>query len=250
MDTHQTTIFIAVLISCLALAMIFFFFTAFIIRQQKRNNELHRQNVFAEITAMENERTRIAKDLHDDMGPFLSYIKFQVNSVDSANEQDSVQLGEACSRLDEAVQKLREIAADMMPTALLRKGLETALEELCNKTNRYTSLHMQLQFTASTLPDQQTAINIYRMIQEVLQNTLKHAGAHDFLIQVSEKENQWIIICEDNGKGFDYHKMLRHSKGLGLRNIKSRAELINGKMHVQSYAAKGTQYIFELPIQS
>jgi signal transduction histidine kinase len=250
MDSKETAIYTAVIIICFIVGLIVTFFIISIIKQQRKNIALHKQNILAEITAMENERTRIAKDLHDDMGPYLSYIKFQVNSVDSATEEDTTLLNDACDRLDEAVQKLREIAANMMPSALVHKGLIIAIEELVSKTNQFAPIQLQFKHAIQTEPDRQISINIYRMLQEVVQNTIKHAEAKQMLIDIKQEDGRWTMLCEDNGRGFDYDKTIAQAKGLGLLNLKSRTELMNGKIFVQSRIGKGTQYIFELPITS
>lgn len=250
MHAHQTDLYTALLICCSILMLVFSFFALSIIRQQRRYVSLQRKTILAEITAMENERMRIAKDLHDDMGPFLSYIKFQVQHVEPPHEEDAQQLEDAANRIDIAIDKLREIAANMLPATLIRKGFITALQDLVYNCNQNGKVQLELRQQLHTEPPHDISINLYRVISEVVQNTLKHAGATRMLIDVRETPKQWIITCEDNGKGFDYEHLLSTSAGQGLRNIRSRTELMNGKIFVQSVAQQGTQYIFELPIQN
>ena len=247
MDPQEKIFFNAILITAAVIGTIILFFIISIIRQQRRNLELHRLNILAEITTLEKERTRIAADLHDELGPLLSAIKFKINSVDTVDEDDQYQLERATSHLDDLITRLREISANLMPNTLIRKGLIAALHQFVDNVAR-TSLQIQLNY--GELPDinQEKSINIYRIVQEITHNTIKHAQATHLVIELSLKANTLILKTEDNGVGFDYSNKARESAGLGLRNLKSRAEIMGGNFAVESKPGKGTSYQFEIPL--
>ncbi len=247
MDPQEKLLFNAIVITAAVIGTIILFFIISIIRQQRRNLELHRLNILAEITTLEKERTRIAADLHDELGPLLSAIKFKINSVDTADEDDQYQLNRASGHLDDLITRLREISANLMPNTLIRKGLVAALHQFVDNVAR-SSLQIQLNY--GQLPDinQEKSINIYRIVQEITHNTIKHARATHLVIDLSLKGNTLILKTEDNGVGFDYSNKARESAGLGLRNLKSRAEIMGGTFAVESRPGRGTSYQFEIPI--
>ncbi len=250
MDPNQTKIYTAILITSFVLGTILVYFTISIVRQQRRNMKLQRLNILAEINAIDKERTRMAQDLHDELGPALTVIKFEVDSAEAVSEEDRELLRKASRQLDEAVNKVREIARNMIPSSLVRKGLEAALQEIVQQTNDYTSLHVSFSYDVSQTINQDLSINIYRMLQEVIQNAVKYSNAELLLIKIRSEDRKLIIFCEDNGVGFDYEERQAQAEGLGLRNLKSRVDLVRGKLQVASQKNKGTQYIFELPLNA
>ncbi|MFL5787340.1 MAG: histidine kinase, partial [Flavisolibacter sp.] len=129
MDTQEATIFTALLISVPIVGVIIIIFIISTIRHQRKNLELQRLNILAEITTLETERARMSADLHDEMGPILSVIKFRIDSVDSVSEIDRLQLKEATNQIDEVIDRMRTIARDLLPSSLSRKGLKIAIQE-------------------------------------------------------------------------------------------------------------------------
>jgi signal transduction histidine kinase len=248
MDSKETAIYTALLISCLVIGVVFIYFVVSIIRQQRRNLELSRRNILAEIAAMEKERSRIANDLHDDLGPLLSVIKFQVDTVRGEGPDDAALLQEASTSLDGLIGRMREISSNLTPTSLTRKGLTASLEKFV--ANLESSGKLKVRFTHGVLPAiaEDRSINIYRMVQEVINNTLKHAGATEVRLDMEVKDRHLHLLCTDNGSGFDYEESLKDGGGLGLRSLKSRADVMNAKMRVESVPGKGTAYLFEIPI--
>ena len=247
MGPQETNIYNAIIITVVVLGIIIAYFIISIIRQQRRNLELHRLNILAEITTLEKERTRMAADLHDELGPLLSAIKFKINSVDTTDEEDQYQLEKASNHIDDLITRLREIAGNLMPSALLRKGLVTALHEFFNNIARSS---LDIVFNPAQLPDlpQEKSINIYRIVQEVTHNTIKHANATQLIVDLSLKANKIVLMTRDNGIGFDYSNKSKENSGLGLRNLKSRAEIMGGTVAIESRPLKGTSYIFEIPV--
>ena len=247
MGPQETNIFNAIIITAAVLGVIISYFIISIIRQQRRNLELHRLNILAEVTTLEKERTRIAADLHDELGPLLSAIKFKINSVDTVDEEDQYQLEKASTHIDDLITRLREIAGNLMPSALLRKGLVTALHEFFNNIARSS---LDIIFNAAPMPElaQEKSINLYRIVQEVTHNTIKHAKATQLIVDLSVKNNTIVLMTSDNGIGFDYAGKTKENSGLGLRNLKSRAEIMGGTVSIKSKPLKGTSYLFEIPV--
>jgi signal transduction histidine kinase len=145
---------------------------------------------------------------------------------------------------------MREISNDLMPTTFLRKGLAAAIEESI-ADNDFNS-DLQIKFQHSDIPtlDPDKAIHVYRIMQEILHNTIKHARAKNLFIELSVKGDKLVLRCSDDGIGFNYSKLVNESAGLGLRSLLSRTEIMNGEMFVDNHRDKGTEYIFEIPLET
>lgn len=247
MDSPEAKILTAVLIACVIVGFIIVYFVVSLIRQQRRTLQLNRQNVLSEIAMLEKDRVRMAADLHDELGPLLSQIKFRVNSLEPVDEDDREQRDLSSHQIDEVIERVRGIARNLMPGSLVRKGLRPALEETAAGFSKNTPLQVKLEFLTTREVQEDRSINIYRVIQEIAHNTLRHANASQLLIRIWEEAGKLTILCEDNGKGFDFEAMLKENRGLGLRNLKSRIEIMGGRFNVLSKADKGTQYLFQIP---
>lgn len=225
------------------------------ILQQKRINELQTEKQLAATEAVlkgeEQERTRLAKDLHDGLGGMLSGIKYSFNTMKgnlvlTAENLKAFERG--IEMLDSSINEMRRVAHNLMPEALVKFGLDTALRDFCNDIRLSGSL--KLQYQSSGLEQagisSNTAITVYRIVQELVNNILKHAGAANALVQIHKDESGITITVEDDGKGFDTTR-LRQSKGIGWSNLYSRVDYLDGKMDIQSTPYKGTSVLIELP---
>ena len=249
MDAKETSFYTAVLIISIVLGVIIIYFIISIIRQQRRSLQLYRRSILTEITTLENERTRIAKDLHDEVGPVLSAIKFRVGSFELQDEEDHIEAEKTLHQIDGLIQKMREISFDLMPTTLVRKGLVDALREFIEYCSRNDdSLRIIFRNEESLVLNEQQSVNLYRIAQEVIHNALKHSGATELKLELRREKNKIVFATSDNGVGFNYDNKLSESTGYGLRNLLSRTEIMGGKMFIESKKGKGTTYIFEIPV--
>ncbi|MBL0068340.1 MAG: hypothetical protein IPP39_07570 [Chitinophagaceae bacterium] len=135
----------------------------------------------------------------------------------------------------------------MMPEALVKFGLDTALKDFCNDINQSGALRVSYQSIGmeNEVIEQTTAVNIYRIVQELINNTLKHAAAKTAIVQVSKKSGAFSITVEDDGKGFN-PVILQGTKGIGWTNIQSRVDYLKGKWDVQTGPGKGTSVHIEI----
>jgi two-component system, NarL family, sensor kinase len=246
MDEKEARFYTAILIVCAVVGVIITYFIVSIIRQQRRTVRLYKQSLLTEITTLEKERSRMASDLHDEVGPLLSAIKLRIGSLDIHGEEDEEEVRKTETQIDTLIKRMREISFDLMPTSLTRKGLAAALNEFieyCSKSNvlKISFKYVDIQLT------QAQSINLYRIVQEIIHNTIKHAEALELLIELKKEKNKIVLATKDNGKGFDYEEKSGEAKGLGLQNLLRRSEIIGGKMFFESKKGKGTTYIFEIP---
>jgi two-component system, NarL family, sensor kinase len=248
MDTQEATIFTAVVIASIILGIIISFFVLSIVQQQKRTNKLQQAKILAEISAMEKERERIAADLHDDIGPILSVVKLHIDDVHTTNTEEEEQLKIAIKYIDDLATRIREISSDLMPNALIRKGLKTALVELKDRVERSSGLEILFFCPDTSALSQQISIQVFRIIQELMHNSLRHAHASLLKIDISVKGKTLQVFFQDNGRGFDYPLMEKQSTGIGLKSLKNRAELMGGSLKVESVISKGSAFLFEFPL--
>lgn len=222
--------------------------------QQQRISELETQQQLTATEAIlkgeEQERTRLAKDLHDGLGGMLSGIKFSFQTMKGnmvMTPDNQLAFERSMDMLDSSIKEMRRVAHNMMPEALVRFGLNTALKDFCNDINLSGALQINYQSIGMDQEpvEQTTAVNIYRIVQELINNTLKHAAAKTAIVQVSQKGDSFSITVEDDGKGFD-PQILQGTKGIGWTNIQSRVEYLKGHYDVQSEKGKGTSVHVEI----
>lgn len=249
MDAQETRIFTAVLITAIVLGIIITYFIVSLLRHQRKNLELYKLSITAEITQIEKERARIAYDLHDEIGPSLAAIKMMINSFDLANEDDKVQVTKTNHHLDEMLKRIREISFGLMPTSLLRKGVTTTIQELVNNLNTTSAIKFYFECDKNLEINEQWSINIYRIVQEIVHNTIKHSQATTLDIKLKALKDKLVLRLADNGVGFDYKKETTENIGFGLKSLLRRTEVTGGQMYLDSEIGKGTNYTFEIPLQ-
>lgn len=238
---------ITILMSLIIAVVIIYFFVS-IIRYHRRYMRLQREKIFAEITIRETERKRIAGDLHDSLGPLLSAVKLNISSVDVESTEDRLVLDKTGGYLDEIIGSLRRISHDLLPNTLERRGLVEAIREFINQVNTKQSLNIQLFIVKEISIPKEKEIHIFRMIQEIVHNTIKHSGANILQIGFSEEGGHLLCLTKDDGKGFDKEKALTASHGLGLRSLESRCEILNGVLTLDSTPGEGTNYFIKIPM--
>jgi two-component system NarL family sensor kinase len=197
----------------------------------------------------EQERARLAKDLHDGLGGMLSGMKYSFNTMKGniiMTPENQRAFERSMDMLDSSIMEMRRVAHNMMPESLVKFGLNTALKDYCTEINQSGALKVNYQSIGleNENPDDTTAITIYRIVQELITNTLKHAGAESALVQITKTDVHYSITVEDEGKGFDT-AILQKSKGIGWTNIQHRVDFLKGKLDVDSAPGKGTSVHIE-----
>ncbi len=224
--------------------------------QMQRIHDLETRQLLTATEAVlkgeEQERSRLAKDLHDGLGGMLSGIKYSFNTMKGnliLTPENAQAFERSMDMLDSSIKEMRRVAHNMMPEALVKFGLDTALKDFCNDISNSGALQVSYQSIGveNAKIDQTTAITIYRIVQELINNTMKHAVAQTALVQLSKAENQMSVTVEDDGKGFDT-AMLSGSRGIGWSSIQNRVEFLKGKLDVHSQPGKGTSVLIELTV--
>lgn len=215
------------------------------IDKERQNSKI--STLTALLDGQEKERARLARDLHDGLGGLLSSTKLQLTylneKIDTSAKND---MSKSIHQLDGAVDELRRVAHNLMPDLLVKYGLEEALKEYAIRMSN-EQLDVDAQFLSYTNSlDKERQLLVYRIIQELVNNAIKHANASQIIIQVAEDTTDYHITVEDDGNGFDTkNKNLLQSAG--LHNINSRVEFLKGILNIHSEIDLGTSVEFQFP---
>lgn len=207
------------------------------------------QSAYALIQGQEQERKRIAEDLHDSIGGLLATLRMYSDLLQE--KEITTELKDLTSKISElselAAEETRRISHDLGSGILMHFGLATSLQQLCEVIQKSHHLEIQTTLDIQNEPDSTLSVNMYRIVQELFTNTLKHAHATKVRLEITEIENEYLtIIFEDNGSGFDVDSW---SDGMGIQNIKTRAERFQGTVTIDSNVERGTTVIIEIPFQ-
>ena len=221
--------------------------------QTLKITELEKDKQLLAIDAMlkgqEEERSRIAKDLHDGLGGMLSSVKLSfVNMKENmVMDAESVQSFEnSIMQLDNTIRELRKVAHNLMPEALVRFGLKNAVLDFCNSMQVSSKTKIIFEQMGAERQLSNTAdLYIYRIIQELINNAVKHSACDQILVQLTKTTGKILLTVEDDGKGFNTQQ-LQHAEGIGMKNIQQRVNYFKGKMDITSQPGEGTSVNIEL----
>ncbi|MFM9910739.1 MAG: tetratricopeptide repeat protein [Chitinophagaceae bacterium] len=198
------------------------------------------------LKGQEDERSRLAQDLHDGLGGMLSGVKLTLSAMKGniiLPEESARLFTKAFEQLDSSIGEMRRVAHNMMPEALVKLGLQQALRDYCdgiNEVKEIKGLNINCEFHGlENRLDNSTEIIVYRIVQELLNNIIKHANASHVLVQVIKKDTELNITVEDNGNGFTKEEAVIKN-GAGLKNIQSRVDYLKGELDIKSTPGKGT----------
>ncbi len=228
------------------------------LHRQQLNEMEHERKLLAARSVMkgqEEERSRLARDLHDGIGGLLSGVKLSMSNMKGnvfLSLENAQSFNNVIAQLDQSIAELRRVSHNMMPEALIKYGLKEALENYCENLNlsaaaaeRPGNIQVQLQtYGMERRMEQSTEIVIYRMIQELLNNVIKHADAKNVLIQLVRENDRFSLTVEDDGKGFDISE-IENKSGAGLANIRARAAYLDGSVDIVSQKGEGASIHIE-----
>ena len=224
--------------------------------QQSKIEELETEKQLAATEAIlkgeEQERTRLAKDLHDGLGGMLSGIKYSFQSMKEnlvLTPENSQAFERSIDMLDSSIKEMRRVAHNMMPEILLKYGLDIALKEFCSEVDRSGAIHARYQSIGmeNVVIEQTVAVTAYRIVQELVNNAIRHAAAANVVVQAhaSGQEKALAITVEDDGKGFDA-ALLKRPGGMGWSNIQNRVEFLKGRWDLRSAPGEGASVLIEI----
>jgi signal transduction histidine kinase len=251
LQTSENTLIPILVTGTIVIALLLVFLFLFVIIYQRRmirnqvvlrelQDEKQIDLLNAVFETQETERKRLAEDLHDSVGQVLSAIKLNLHRLDKVNENDDPKnlLADTRKLTDECIQEIRNIIHNVLPPVLTDFGLIDALQALCVKLDQTTDI--KITFTKNLADERfpsEIELTLYRIAQELFGNAVKHSGATSIQVTLAKEVGSLELSFSDNGVGFDMDHV---THGFGLKNLQSRAQLINGKIHVYSKPQTGT----------
>jgi signal transduction histidine kinase len=245
MLSYEKTIYHAVIIGCIVLAIIIGLFIFSAAEQHRKNIRLQRSYFLNEIDILEKERSRIASELHDGFASSLLVIRLALLRL-NVNEEEQKLVANANQQLEQLTGQLSQIIQNLRPKMLDKKGLGFVLHHYFDNIRLVSGLDCEFNYKLIHDIKPPADIHIYRIVQEIVQNTVKHARASHFRMELKERKRILYIISQDNGIGFNTNNIT--TEGLGLRSIRSRIKMLGGELQCTSSPEKGTEYFCEIPI--
>ncbi|MCE6990464.1 sensor histidine kinase [Dyadobacter sp. CY323] len=258
---------LALLIASIAMLMMAFFVISFVMYYQKKRFEeekkisdieknYNRLLLDTALNSEETERRRIAQDLHDDIGTMLSLTKLSLNQLSkmigtTGDEKEDQIMKKSQSLVEETILHVRRITRDLVPTTLERFGLLEAIEEFIDKLEEDNNLVISFQANTEEFPrqGQKLELTLYRIMQELVNNAIKHASCSRIEISLESTEEMIGLRVTDNGVGFDPEKIKENNlAGLGLLGIESRLAIVNGTVQYEKPLNGGSSAFAQIPV--
>lgn len=201
---------------------------------------LRRMKRFSEriLIAHEEERKRLARELHDGLGQSLLTTKFNLQKMNQEKE-DSLIEG-LIEEISGNIEELREISVGLRPPFLEEAGLATTIKVYGDSLSEKTGMNVDIKVDLHSRPSALIEDNLFRILQETLGNAIKHSGAKNLKVTLTEAKDRVIMEVEDDGLGFDYLHALSKGRGIGFKTMEERVNLMNGIFFVRSSKGKGT----------
>ncbi len=218
-------------------------------RQLAKEREEHQRNlVRASIESQEKEREEIGRELHDNINQILAVTKAYVDTAVHEDDKRHDFLQRSLKSLDMAINEIRKMSKSLVPPSLSKNGLVESVSDLVDSMKAVNRFSIQFRYEKEKLGnlDEQQQLALYRIVQEQVNNIIKHAEANNVYIELTGRNGFVSLQIRDDGKGFDPHSK---SKGVGLRNIMSRIEVFDGNMEVISSKGTGCTLNIRLPGQ-
>lgn len=255
--TNQRNIYLFITAGIILIAVFVFLFLRaksrndnYISMQRIRQLEKDKKLISAQflIEGQEEERKRIAKELHDGIGVLLSTAKMQFTSIDGVSPASRPKINNANKLLEMAASEVRKITHNMMPGLLSKYGFFEAVDDLIEQLNESGTIKATLTIDGDDQRfSERKEFMLYRIVQEMINNTIKHAGASEVKLSIKINENTLFLNYSDNGKGFNVEKELGR-KSIGLTSIKSRSEYLGGKINMISSPGNGTMFTLKISL--
>lgn len=251
-------LFVGTLVMLILAGTIITFFMLYQKRMLRKQAELHdielrykEELLHSNIQMLEEERKRIAKDLHDDIGNVFSTLSWKLQQLNAGgvSEKDGKILADAKQLVTTGIGNIKTITYDMIPYGFEIFGLEASIRNLCDRIAGSGLLEINFDHSAPlpSLPEDMS-LNIYRILQELTSNSIKYSGATEISILMDVSDDSLGITYKDNGKGFDM-EAIRQKRGHGLKNMESRANMLKAAYRYETAPGKGVAVHIQIPLK-
>lgn len=238
-------LFVLAIISVIAIILAFYIISSIrIFRNVKSLRISTNKNL---IRQEEKLKAHIAAELHDELSASLAAIKLNLQCIKSSDEELMEFVNKTEREIELFAPKIRSISHNLMPPNLTRIGLSAAINEMASRVSDNSKMNVTVSMPGMYLP-QELSLQIFRLVQEIFTNAIKHSQADTLMIEISMQQHHLLIKIEDNGIGFDLAKTLHFEEGIGIANIYSRVEILEGKLELITEQSKGVRYKIRIPV--
>jgi two-component system, NarL family, sensor kinase len=246
---------IAVILVLLFLGILFLLLILFynnrkkqMIKEKEQMKDLfEKQLLQSKLEIQQQTLDSISREIHDNVGQILSLAKVQLNIMEQKNATDPTLLKQTKESVTQAMAELRDIARNLSSEQNRSFNWIVSIENEIGKINKSGILKAHLELTGDNFLNEPYKLIVFRIIQEGLQNILKHARASEIYLRIMQSPQGTCIILQDNGTGFLFQEVLKENRGIGLRNMYTRAELIGAKLSIDSNLSSGTTLNLTIP---
>ena len=245
MQNQTTDILITLIASTLSMVIVGGVLIMTIYRTQKKLQQKQSQSFLAILDAQEKEKERIARDLHDQVGPLLSGLKFKIDLVENSGALYQFK-SESSVMIDTIIDDIRSVSYNLMPKVLYTFGLIDAIEDCCRFFAKSTDIKIEFEnrIEGFVSIEEYKQIHVYRIVQEILNNSIKYSEASTVNVIISNFNKQLTIKISDDGIGFDKNEFSEKAEsGMGLKNIFGRIKLIEANCELITGENVGTSYL-------
>lgn len=215
-------------------------------KSQKALVESYKASEEAIFKGEQNERTRIAGELHDGVNSKIAAIKWQLESLNVADEKSQNVIKSSIEMIEDTYQDVRQISHNLVPQALEQDGLEKAVESLLDKLNQKGDIKFEIVYNQKLNQSLRSKIYpVYNIALELINNVLRHAQASNAVVTISRSCDDLKLIVEDDGRGYDQSES---SRGFGLNSLQERVKSLRGKLNIESIIDKGTKVEVLIPV--
>jgi two-component system NarL family sensor kinase len=254
--TNPIVVFGGLLVCFLSMVFILFFIIArqrqnqLVIQQKRMQETFEKQLLQSRLEIQEQTFNRIGEEIHDNVGQVLSLAKVQINIMNESDSMSREMLGEVKENIGRAMSDLRDIARSLSSERIRSLSIYAAVSAETERINKTGIVRAVLSAEGTERQvDEQKKLILLRIIQESLQNSIKHANASEIRMNFTYQPDKLVVAIADNGKGFDTEAAIKTNTGLGLLNIKTRAALIGGDSSIESVLREGTKILIRIPYE-
>jgi signal transduction histidine kinase len=247
MDTQTKGLYLTIIAAMAFVTLLLLLFIVATVKQLRNRLAAYRRQLVREVELIDRERSRVAADLHDELGSGLSAVGLLLRRANEASP--SPILDTSLHQLQTQQQKLRGITYNLSPRVLETHGLPMALTDLCEEIRATGKLQIKETGLASAdCLDKPASTHLYRIVREILTNAVHHAHCTVILFAIIREPAKLIIDIRDNGKGFDIDAAEKQQTGMGLQNIRSRIGLLTAALEINSVIDEGSIYHITVPV--
>jgi signal transduction histidine kinase len=245
MRIEEQSIYLASLLFAIFIAIILVVFMVSLFVQQRRYIRLQEEKLRAEINATEKERTAIATELHNEIGPYLSGIKMRLSVIDSNDPA----LEECQQGLNQCIVQVLDLSRSIAPLSIFHLSFSDALNQYLDRLLMNNKPKLDISTKGDIVLDEEVSAHVYRILQEIVLNCVKHSKAKELKIVLSIEDDMLLIQTADDGIGFDTQQVLKYkNSGIGLMSIQTRVDFLKGVISVPSTPTQGTKYNIRIPL--